>query len=73
MASREEDTKARETGQGITYRQREEVRRMFGSLSTLIVLFESGVTNPWEPVSKEVNGGVSGYGIAVEKHILHRR
>lgn len=42
-----------ETREGITYRQREEVRRMFGSLSTLIVPIESRETYPWKPVSRE--------------------
>lgn len=45
--------KKRETREGITYRQREEVRRMFGSLSTLIVPFESRETYPGKPVSRE--------------------
>ncbi len=45
--------KKRETGEGITYRQREEVRRMFGSLSTLIVPIESRETYPGKPVSRE--------------------
>jgi hypothetical protein len=43
----------RETREGITYRQREEVRRMFGSLSTLIVPIESRETYPGKPVSRE--------------------
>ena len=47
------DTKGREAGGGITYRQREEVRRMFGSLSTLILPFESRETHPRKPVSRE--------------------
>jgi len=34
--------KKREAREGITYRQREEVRRMFGSLSTLIVPLKAG-------------------------------
>ena len=49
----ERDTKGREAGGGITYRQREEVRRMFGSLSTLIVPFESRETYPRKPASRE--------------------
>lgn len=45
--------KMRETREGITYRQREEVRRMFGSLSTLIVPLESRETHPGKPASRE--------------------
>jgi hypothetical protein len=48
-----EDTKKRETREGIIYRQREVMRRMFGSLSTLIVPFESRETHPGKPVSRE--------------------
>ena len=51
--SRKEDTKTGEAGGGIANRQREEARRMIGSLSILIVPIESRVTNPWEPASRE--------------------
>jgi hypothetical protein len=48
-----ENTKTGETVEGIANRQKEGARRMFGSLSTSIVPFESRVTDPREPVSRK--------------------
>jgi hypothetical protein len=49
----EPGTRTKGTGEGIAYRQREGVRRMFGSLSTLILPFESRETYPRKPASRE--------------------
>lgn len=42
-----------ETREGIASRQREEARRIIGSLSTFIVPLESRETDPRKPVSRE--------------------
>ena len=51
--SRKSGTRTKGTKEGITLRDTKEVRRMLGSLSTLIVPFESRETYPREPVSRE--------------------
>ena len=48
-----ENAKIGESVEGIAYRQSEEARRTFGSLSTSIVPLESRVTDPREPVSRK--------------------
>jgi hypothetical protein len=64
--------KKKETGEGITFRQREEVRRMFGSLSTLIVPIESRESYPGKPVSREGECRVMDPLLIVAKHTLHK-
>ena len=51
--SRGSGTRIKGTKEGIIFRETKEVRRMLGSLSTLIVPIESRETYPKEPVSRK--------------------